>query len=144
MSIKSEPTLNELRSLYESYLFMEKVVEKNLELKLLDKNLDSPRKDDKVESGFHYSGYTTESNYTQYIKPIETQQESSINSLTAKRSQTGPTKDTQDIKKTTRVRQIFRIMDFVSKKYPDSNDLLTLLCPLCSKPVKCLNKSPPR
>jgi len=114
-------------------------MEKKLKLKLSEENLHSPRGDDKVESGFHYSGYTKESN-TQYIKPIETQQECSINSLKAIGSQTGSRKDSQDIKKTTRVRQICRIMDFVSKKYPDANNLLSLLCPLCSKPVKCLYK----
>jgi len=138
-SIKLEPTLNELRSFYESYLFMEKNVEKKLELKLLEKNLDSPRREDKVESGFHYSGYTTESSHTQYKKPIETQQESSSNSRIAIRSQTGSRKDS-DTKKTVRVRQILKIMDFVSKNYPDSNNLLSLLCPLCSKPVECVNK----
>jgi len=135
--IKLEPTLNELRSFYESYLFMEKKLEKKLELKLIEENIDSPRKEVKVESRFHYSGYTTESNHTQYIKPIETQQGSLTR--TAIRSQTGSRKDS-DMKKTTRVRQILKIMDFVSKNYRDSNNLLTLLCPLCSKPVKCLNK----
>jgi len=139
-SSRLEQTINEQRSFYERYLFMEK----NLELKLLEENLNSPRRDDKVESGSHYSGYTTESNHTQYIKPIETQQESPNNPRTAIRSQTDSRKDSQDFKKTTRVKQILRIMDCVSKKYPNSNDLLSLLCPLCSKPVKCLNKSSSR
>jgi len=136
MSIKLEPTLNELRSFYESYLFMEK----DLELKLLEETLDSPRTADKMESRFHYSGYTTESNHTQYIKPLE----SPRNSLTAITPQADSRKDYQDAKKTTRVREILKIMDFVSKKHHNSNHLLSLLCPLCSKPVNCLNKSPSR
>jgi len=118
---------------------MEKKLEKNLQLKLLEENIDSPRRNYEVESG--YRGRTTVSNHTQYIKPIETQLESSNNSHITTRSQTGFRKDSQDVEKTTRVRQILRIMDLVSKEYPNSNDRLSLACPLCSNPVKCLNKS---
>jgi len=120
---------------------MEKKLEKNLQLKLLEENIDSPRSNYEVESGYHSRGRTTESNHTQYIKPIETQLESSNNSHITTISQTGFRKDSQDIEKTTRVRQILRIMDLVAKEYPNSNDRLCLACPLCSNPVKCLNKS---
>jgi len=140
-SIKLEPTLNELRSYYENYLFMAK----SHELKLIDENPEPPRGDDEVESGFKKSGYTTESNNTQYLRPLSTQQRISSSSRTAMRLQIGTSrKDSPDALKMTRVRQILRIMDFVSNKYPNSNDQISLLCPLCTKPVLCLNKSPSR
>lgn len=138
-SIKLEPTLNELRSYYERYLFMTK----NIELKLIEENVESPRRDNKVASGSDNSVYTTESTHTKYSKPTEAQQQNSNNSRAAIRLQIGSTTDSQDAKRSTRVRQILRVIDFISKKYPNSNHL-RLLCPLCTNPVKCLNKSPSR
>jgi len=140
-SIKLAPTLNELRSYYENYLFMAK----NHELKLIDENPELSRTDDEVESGFENSGSTTESNNRQYLKPIGTPQSISSNSRTAMRLQIGTSrKDSPDALKMTRARQILRIMDSISNKYPNSNDQVSLLCPLCTKPVLCLNKSPSR
>jgi len=142
-SIKLTPTLNELRSYYENYLFMGK----NHELKLIEDNPEPSRTDHEVESGFESSGSTTttESNSRQYLKPISTQQSIPSKSRTAMRLQIGTSrKDPPNALKMTRVRQILRIMDSVSYKYPDSSNQVSLLCPLCTKPVLCLNKSPSR
>jgi len=142
-SIKLAPTLNELRSYYENYLFMGK----NHELKLIEDNPEPSRTDHEVESGFESSGSTTttESNSRQYLKPISTQQSIPSKSRTAMRLQIGTSrKDPPNALKMTRVRQILRIMDSVSYKYPDSSNQVSLLCPLCTKPVLCLNKSPSR
>jgi len=136
--IKLEPTLNKLRSYYENYLFMAK----NHELKLTEDNTHTPKRNGKLDSGFEYSGYKTESNRVRYLPPISTQQQFSSNSRTAMSVPIG--KDSQDVKKTTRTKQILSIMDSVSSKYPNSNDQISLLCPLCIKPVLCLNKSPSR
>jgi len=137
-SIELEPTLNELRSYYENYLFMAK----NVELKLIEDNPKSQSGNDELDSGFEYSGCTTESNHREFLQPVNTPQQVSGNLRTAMRLQIG--KDSQDAKTTTRVKQILRIMDCISNKYPKSNDQISLLCPLCTKPVLCLNKSPSR
>jgi len=139
-SIKLEPTLNELRSYYESYLFRSK----SLELKLIEKNVEAPMRDNKVASGSDNIGYKTESTHTQYFKPSEVQQQNSNNSQTQISLQIGSTEDSQDTKRSMRVRQIVRVIDLISKKYQNSNHLLSILCPLCTKPVKCFNKSPSR
>lgn len=140
-SIKVEPTMNELRSFYENYLFMAK----NHELKLTEDSPHSSRRNDKLNSGGDCSGYKTESNHIRYLPPISTRHQISSNSRTAMSTPIGSSgKDSQDSRKITRTRQILRIMDSVSSEYPNSNDQISLLCPLCIKPVLCLNKSPSR
>lgn len=139
-SIKLEPTLDELRSSYERYLFMTK----NLELKLIEEIVESPRRDDKVPFGSENNDYTTESTHSQYLNPTEALQQNSNNSRTSIRLKIGSVKDSQDTKRSTRVRQILRVVDFISKKYQNSNHLLSILCPLCTKPVRCFNISPYR
>jgi len=133
--------MNELRSFYENYLFMAK----NHELKLTEDSPPSSRRNDKLDSGCECSGYKTESTHIRYLPPISTQQQVSSNSRTAMSTHIGNSgKDSQDARKITRTRQILRIMDSVSREYPNSNEQISLLCPLCIKPVLCLNKSPSR
>jgi len=140
-SIELKATLNELRSYYENYLF----IAKNLELKLIEENTKPPGGDDESESGFEYSGYTTDSNNRNILQPINTQQQAPSSSRTAMSLQIETSrKDSEDAKKRIRIKQILRIMEDVSNKYPKCNDQISLLCPLCTKPVMCLNKSPSR
>jgi len=139
--IRLEPTLNKLRSYYENYLFMAK----NHEVQLIKDSPHPPKRNNKLDSGFAYSGYKRESNHVRYLPPISTQQQFSSNSRKATSAPIGNSeKDYQDVRNTARTRQILRIIDFVSSEYPNSNDQISLLCPICIKPVLCLNKSPSR
>jgi len=137
-SVELEPTLNKLRSYYENNLS----IAKNLELKLIEENLEPPKRDEELDSCFEYSGYTSESNHSEFLQPVYTSQQVPGNSCTSMRLQTGTSReDSQAAKKTTGVKQILRIIDYISNKYPNSNEQISLLCPLCTNPVLCLNKS---
>jgi len=141
ISIELSPTLSELRSYYEKYLF----TAKNLELKLIEKNPETLTEDDGSDSEFEYSGCTTEYNKREFLQAANSLQQVSGNSRTAMRLQIGTSRaDSHDAKKNTGVKQLLRIIDYISNKYPNSNDQISLFCPLCTKPVLCLNKSAPR
>jgi len=129
--VKLNPTLTELRSRYETFLF----TAKNHELKILEENYEPQGGEVNVESG---GKCDKQSSSDQYIY-LSKQQQILSDSRTAMALQIGSsTKGSPDDNSVKKARQLIKIIDLASKIIK-VDELIRLLCPFCSKPVLCCN-----
>jgi len=130
---KVNQTLKELRSHYENFLF----TAKNHEIKIMEENYENSRDEVHVESGGKCSGPSSSQQYM----PTSKQNQILRDSKTAMKLPLGISSKSLTLdERVKRARQFIKIIDISSIKTVPG-ELIRLLCPICIKPILCLNSS---
>jgi len=121
--IKVNRTLKELRSYYENFLF----TAKNHEMKIMKENYENSRVEVDVVSG------GAQSSRKQYMLTSKQKRDSRMPLGISRKSLTVD-------ERVKRAREFIKILD-LSSIITVPGELIRLLCPICIKPVLCLNSS---